>query len=161
MKKFTQLTALVATALTYGFAALAGPKDTTPPTPPAGEHSGEHTGGPGGAHGGPTTLPGIRVPKNVVIPDALKKSIDQYNALRQAETKIQKDLAAKLAGATEAEKQAIKDQLKSNREKFLEDTKQLRTDIREQIKALRAALKDTPPVDGGDKGGKGKGRKGG
>jgi hypothetical protein len=96
----------------------------------------------------------------VTIPDSLQKLIDQYNAQRKTETDAQKALLAKLAGATDTEKQAIKDQLKANRDKFLEDTKQLRTDIREQIKALRAALGDTPPVDGGDKGGKGKGRKG-
>ena len=160
MKSLTKLTALAAAVFTCGFAAFAGPKDgAAPPSPP----SGDHAGGPAGpgSHGGPIALPGIRVPKNIVIPDALQKSIDQYNALRQAETTIQKALIAKLTGATDADKQAVKDQLKANRDKFLEDTKQLRADIREQIKALRAALGDTPPVDGGDKGGKGKGRKGG
>ena len=154
MKILSRLSTLVATALTCGLTVIAGPSDqSVPPSPPVGEH-------PNG-HGGAAFLPGFRVPKNATVPEALQKSINQYNALRKSQTDVQKGLLAKLAGATEADKQAIKDQLKSNREKFLEDTKQLRTDIREQIKALRAALGDTHPVDGGDRGGKGKGRKGG
>ena len=160
MKHIKKLTALLVASLACGLVALAGPKEDRPAgTPPADGSGPSANGGPGG---GRFEVPGVgHLPKNVEIPDALKKALDEFNALRLKQTEIQKALAATLGTATAEEKAKIKEQLKANRDKFLEDTKQLRADIREQIKALRAALKDTPPVDGGDKGGKGHGRKDG
>jgi len=153
MKNLIKLTALMVAGLTCGLVTLAGPG-------PEGEKpEGPGKGGPGG---GKFEVPAVgHLPKNVEIPATLKKALEEYNALRLKQNELQKALATTLGTATAEEKTKIKEQLKANRDKFLEDTKQLRADIREQIKALRAALKDTPPVDGGDKGGKGHGRKDG
>lgn len=158
MKNLSKLTALVAATLTCGFVAFAGPDNAGRPGKPATPEAKQ--GGPGGAHR--FDVPGIGgIPKNVEIPDSLKKALEEFNTARQNQNKIQKDLAAKLGTATAEEKQALKEKLRANRETFLEETKALRTDIRAQIKALRETLKGTLPVDGGDKGGKGRGRKDG
>ena len=158
MKNLSKLTALVAATLTCGFVALAGPGDAGrpgKPTTPAAKQ-----GGPGGAHR--FDVPGVGgIPKNVELPETLKKALEEFNTARQKQIEIQKELASKLGTAKAEEKQALKEKLRSNRETFLDETKQLRTDIREQIKALREKLKGTLPVDGGDKGGKGRGRKDG
>jgi len=149
MKHLINVPALLAAALTCGLVAMAAPG------------GGE---GPGNRQNDTKHLevPGVgRLPKNVELPDALKKALDEFNALRLKQHELQKELAAKLGTATAEEKQKIKDQLRASRDQFAEDTKQLRADIREQIKALREKLKDTLPVDGGDRGGKGRGRKGG
>ena len=169
MKISNKLTALMAAAFTCGLVAFAGPNgggkpDGTPPvTNPDGTHPpGKPDEGRGGPGGGRFEIPGVGgIPKNVTLPDALKKELEQFNALRQAQNDKQKDLIKALGGATAEEKATIKEKLVANRAQFLDDTKQLRADIREQIKALRATLKDTPPVDGTDHGGKGPGRKGG
>jgi len=170
MKISNKLTALIAAGFTCGLVAFAGPNgggkpDGTPGTPPPSAGKPDDAGKPdgaGGAGGGRFEIPGVGgIPKGVTLPDALKKELDQFNALRQAQNDKQKELVKSLGGATAEEKAKIKEQLAANRAQFLEDTKQLRADIREQIKALRASLKDTPPVDGGDHGGKGPGRKGG
>lgn len=162
MKNLSKFTALLAAGLAFGTMALAGPKDDRPAPPNGGGNA-----GPKGDKVRPNDVtrfevPGIgKLPKDVELPDALKKALDEFNALRLKQTETQKELLAKLGTSTKEEKQAIKDQLRANRDQFLEDTKQLRADIREQIKALREKLKDTLPVGGGDKGGKGPGRKGG
>lgn len=151
MKTLNKLTAVVAAALTCGFVALAGPG---PGPGPGGKDK------PAGLGGRPDKIPGVGgIPKNAEIPDALKTALQQFNDLRQKQSEIQKEIAKKLVGASAEDKEKIKEQLRANRDKFLEDTKQLRADIREQIKALREKLKDTPPTGGEDRGGKRRGRK--
>jgi len=158
MKSLNKLAALMAAALTCSFGVMAGPggKPEDKPGKPETEANGPGRGGR------PDVLPGIgNLPKNVAIPDSLKKSIQEFNDLRQKQLELQKELAKKLGGASQTEKEALKETLRNNRTEFLEQTKTLRADIREQIKALREALKDTPPVDGEDRGGKRRGRKDG
>jgi hypothetical protein len=103
-------------------------------------------------------IPKLGIPRNATLPEDLKKLVEQYQTAAKKFAEDQKDLIAKIRGATDAEKAALKDQLKGNREKFLEDTKQLRADIREQVRDLRDKLKENGgAVDGGTEG-KGKGR---
>ncbi len=101
-------------------------------------------------------IPKIGVPPNASIPDALKVLIKQYQDAAQKFAASQKDLLARLKGATDEEKQKVKEQLKLNRDTFLSDTSQLRSDLREQLRELRNTLKGSTP-GGVDTDPKGKG----
>jgi len=103
-------------------------------------------------------IPKLGIPRNVTLPEDLKKLVEQYQGAAQKFAEEQKALISQIKGASEEDKSKLKDQLKTNREKFLEETKQLRADIREQVRDLRAKLKESgTAVDGGTEG-KGKGR---
>jgi gas vesicle protein len=106
-------------------------------------------------------VPNLGIPSKLTLPEDLQKLVDQFKAQAQTFVTSQKDLAQQLRGATAEQKDALKEQLKTNREKFLEDTKQLRADIRERVKELKATLQETRPVDAGAGEGRGKGRRGG
>lgn len=157
MKNFKKLSVIVAMALGFAGSILAddggdrgGDKPPVPPVPPKTE---------GGRPG--FEIPRLGVPPNANIPDALKALIAQYQDAAQKFAASQKDLLAQLKGATDEQKQKLKEQLKGNRDTFLADTSQLRSDIREQLRELRNTLKGSTPgaVDGGtDPKGKG-GRK--
>ena len=106
-------------------------------------------------------IPRFGVPKNANLSDDLKKLISQYQDAAQKFAAGQKELLAQLKGSTDEQKQALKDLLKANRQQFLDDTTQLRADIREQLRELRQKFKDSGAgaVDNGAEG-KGKGRPG-
>ncbi len=150
MNTFRKLTfALAAAAAVASFSSVfAG----DPPTRP------ERDGRGGNGRPPQVELPKLGIPRNVTLPDDLKKLVEQYQTAAQKFAEEQKALIAQIKGATEEDKAKLKEQLKGNREKFLEDTKQLRADIREQVRDLRAKLKESgTAVDGGTEG-KGKGR---
>lgn len=96
---------------------------------------------------------GIRVPDSLKNDAKLKELLAAAKLQQEAFRAEQKKLAAELKGATDEQKQQIKDALKANREKFLTDTKQLRADIRERVKELKAQLKPGNVDGGGEKGG--------
>lgn len=106
-------------------------------------------------------VPNLGIPTKLELPEDLQKLVDQFRTQAQTFVASQKELAQQLKGATAEQKETIKEQLKTNREKFLEDTAQLRADIRERVKELRATLQDSRPVDAGAGEGRGKGRRGG
>ena len=159
MKNLKQWAAIV--AMTLGLAGAAFADDNTgtgtgggngkPPKPPKVE----------GGRGNGLEIPKIGVPSNANIPDSLKALITQYQDAAQKFAASQKELLAQLKGATDEQKQKLKETLKANRDTFLADTTQLRADIREQLRELPNTLKSSTPgaVDGGtDPKGKG-GRK--
>ena len=105
-------------------------------------------------------LDGVRLPERFKDDAKLQELIAAAKTQREAFVAEQKELAKKLRGATADVKDKVKEQLKANREQFLEDTKQLRTDIRERVKELVTDLKAGNIKDGGKEGG-GRGRRGG
>ncbi|MEY3276428.1 MAG: hypothetical protein RL153_1695 [Verrucomicrobiota bacterium] len=151
MKLFRHLAILASTVIALG--ALA----QNPPAKPEGDGPGR-PGRPGGPGRPGLDIPRIGIPKNVELPEDVKKLVTQYQDAAKKFADEQKSLISQIRGATEEDKAKLKEQLKSNRDKFLEDTKQLRADIREQVRDLRAKLKENGgAVDGGTEG-KGKGR---
>ncbi len=171
MKTFTKFTWVVVVAVSLGGAAFADDQGgqrgagsgtgtgTGTVTPPPGRHDGVGNRPDGGR--GQIEIPKIGIPPNANLSDDLKKLITQYQDTAQKFAAGQKDLLAQLKGATDEQKQTLKDQLKANRQQFLDDTTQLRADIREQLRELRQKIKDsaTGAVDTGADG-KGKGRPG-
>ena len=131
MKLFRPLAILASTAV--ALATLAG----DPPTPPS-KPDDSRPGRPGGPGRPGIDIPRIGIPKGVELPEDVKKLVTQYQDAAKKFADEQKTLISQLRGATEEDKAKLKEQLKTNRDKFLEDTKQLRADIREQVRDLRA-----------------------
>jgi hypothetical protein len=153
--------ATLALALTTSDRLFAN--DSTKPTPPKRPERPEEGGKRGDkVRPGPfADVPNLGIPSKLDLPEDLRKLVDQFRTQARTFVASQKELAQQLKGATAEQKETIKEQLKSNHEKLLEDTAQLRADIRERVKELRATLQDSRPVDAGAGEGRGKGRRGG
>ncbi len=150
--------ATLALALTTSNRLLADDSTTTtrPDKPAEGGKRGENL-----RPGRFADVPNLGIPSKLDLPEDLQKLVDQFRTQAQTFVASQKELTQQLKGATAEQKETIKEQLKANREKFIEDTAQLRADIRERVKELRATLQDSRPVDAGAGEGRGKGRRGG
>ena len=105
-------------------------------------------------------MPRIGVPDKVLttLPQALQDQITKYREQSKTFIDAQRDLAKTLSSATEEQRNTIREQLKANRDKFLADTQQLRTEIRDQLKDLGVSVRDNKPGAGAPGGGKGPGR---
>jgi hypothetical protein len=110
---------------------------TTPPTPPP-------TEGPRGGRGPRIEIPRIELPAAVrdQLPQALQDQIARYRELSQTFIEQQRELTAGIRTATEEERNRIREQLRTNRERFLTDTQTLRTEIRDQIRETRHTLRE-------------------
>lgn len=157
-KKSLLLASMLAaiTALS-SFAQSAPPTPpTTPPTEkPARPEKPQRGRGPG------VEVPRIGVPDKVLstLPQALQDQIGKYREQSKTFIDAQRELAKTLSTATEEQRNTIREQLKANRDKFLTDSQQLRTEIRDQLKDLGVAVRENKPTDGGGTGGgKGPGR---
>ncbi len=166
-KKSFLLAALLATVTT-----LSSFAQSTPPTPPTGkppekpesQEKPENPEKPENSRGG--RGPGIEVPRIGVpekvfstLPQALQDQISKYREQSKGFIDAQRDLAKTLSTATEEQRNTIREQLKANRDKFLADTQQVRTEIRDQLKDLGVSVRENKPTDGGGSGGgKGPGR---
>ncbi|MFM7555102.1 MAG: hypothetical protein ACKPAH_07375, partial [Verrucomicrobiota bacterium] len=129
--------------------ALSSFAQATPPTDkPAGPE--KPVGRPGGPGRG-LEVPRIGVPDNVLstLPKALQDQITKYREQSKTFIDAQRDLAKTLKGATEEQRNSLREQLKANREKFLADTQTLRTEIRDQLKDLGVSVRGGRHGDGG------------
>lgn len=118
----------------------------TPPTP-------LEIKGKGEGKGGAVDSKGQQLPDSVKSDTKLQALLADAQKAREAFLASQKDLQAKLKGATADEKAVIKEQLKANQQKFLDDTKQLRADIADRLKELGVDLKTRGVNAGGNEGG--------
>ena len=93
-----------------------------------------------------STAAGTPVPPTVVdqdkdnIPSELKEIkslVKNFEAKRDAYVEAQKDLLAKLKGATPEQREAIREQLQDNRQAFLLDLHRFRTELREEIREIK------------------------
>ena len=128
--------------------------DTTTTTTTTDDH------GRGRGRGGQVEVPRIHVPGDVLsqLPQALQDQIARYRELSQAFVQQQRDLAASLRTATEEERNRIREQMRTNRERFLADTATLRTEIRDQLREIRQTLRDQTGSGSGSGSGRGSGR---
>ena len=165
-KKSFLLAALLATVTTLSsFAQSAPPTQPAqkPEKPEKQEKPEKPEGGRGGRGGrGPgIEVPRIGVPEKVftTLPQALQDQITKYREQSKTFIDAQRDLAKTLGTVTDEQRNAIREQLKANRDKFLTDTQQVRTEIRDQLKDLGVSVRENKPSGGGGSGGgKGPGR---
>ncbi|MGC8743134.1 MAG: hypothetical protein ACP5T0_04575 [Verrucomicrobiia bacterium] len=86
----------------------------------------------------PPGRPGIEPPVRPELPQEIKDLIAQFEQAKQDFLTAQKDLLEQLKNATTDEERAqIREQLKAQRDAWLEQTKELRQQIREALKELR------------------------
>jgi gas vesicle protein len=106
-------------------------------------------------------VPRIGVPEKVftTLPQSLQDQISKYREQSKGFIDAQRDVAKTLSTATQEQRNTVREQLKANRDKFLTDTQQVRTEIRDQLKDLGVSVRENKPTDGGGSGGgKGPGR---
>jgi gas vesicle protein len=157
-KKSFLLAALLATVTTLSSFAQSTPPTGKPPEKPAISGKPEK---PQGGRGPGIQVPRIGVPEKVftTLPQALQDQITKYREQSKTFIDAQRDLAKTLGTVTDEQRNAIREQLKANRDKFLTDTQQVRTEIRDQLKDLGVSVRENKPSGGGGSGGgKGPGR---
>jgi uncharacterized coiled-coil DUF342 family protein len=162
-KKSFLLAALLATVTTLSSFAQATPPAEKPEKQEKPEKPEKPEGGRGGRGGrGPgIEVPRIGVPEKVftTLPQSLQDQISKYREQSKGFIDAQRDMAKTLSTATQEQRNTIREQLKANRDKFLADTQQVRTEIRDQLKDLGVSVRENKRTDGGGSGaGKGPGR---
>jgi len=153
-KKSLLLASMLAAITALSSVAQTAPPTTPPTTPPEKPEVGRGGRGPG------MEVPKIGVPDNVLstLPQALQDQISKYREQSKTFIDAQRELAKTLSTATEEQRNTIREQLKANRDKFLTDTQQVRTEIRDQLKDLGVSVRDNKPGAGAPGGGRGPGR---
>ena len=151
------LAALLATATTLSSFAQSPEKPQKQEKPEKAEKQEKpETGrGPG------IEVPRIGVPEKVftTLPQSLQDQISKYREQSKGFIDAQREVAKTLSTATQEQRNTVREQLKANRDKFLTDTQQVRTEIRDQLKDLGVSVRENKPTDGGGSGGgKGPGR---
>lgn len=162
-KKMNTKKSLLLASMLAAITALSSVAQSTPPTPPTTPPTEKpaRPERPQGGRGPGVEVPRIGVPDNVLstLPQALQDQISKYREQSKTFIDAQRELAKTLSAATEEQRNTIREQLKANRDKFLTDTQQVRTEIRDQLKDLGVAVRENKPTDGGGTGGgKGPGR---
>ena len=74
------------------------------------------------------------------LPAEVAALIAEFEKQRDAYLQAQRDLLKQLKGATDEERARIREQLKAQREAWLEQTKAIREDIRKKMEELRDKL---------------------
>ncbi len=166
-KKSFLLAAVLATVTTLSSFAQSTPPTGKPPEKPENQQKPENPekpknpeGGRGGRGPG-IEVPRIGVPERVftTLPQSLQDQISKYREQSKGFIDAQRDMAKTLSTATQEQRNTIREQLKANRDKFLADTQQVRTEIRDQLKDLGVSVRENKRTDGGgSSGGKGPGR---
>ena len=154
------LAALLATATTLSSFAQSPEKPQKQEKPEKAEKQEKPENGRGGRGPG-IEVPRIGVPEKVftTLPQSLQDQISKYREQSKGFIDAQRDVAKTLSTATQEQRNTIREQLKANRDKFLTDTQQVRTEIRDQLKDLGVSVRENKPTDGGGSGGgKGPGR---
>jgi hypothetical protein len=107
-----------------------GDKKTTVTPPPPGQKSGME-------------LPGLNLPPGLreqLSPKVLEQ-LSKFQAGFEDYLKNRRELSEKLRAATGDQKKDLLDKLRSDRERFLGDTRELRTEINNQIAVQREKLR--------------------
>ena len=154
------LAALLATVTTLSSFAQSPEKPQKQEKPEKAEKQEKPENGRGGRGPG-IEVPRIGVPEKVftTLPQSLQDQISKYREQSKGFIDAQRNMARTLSTATQEQRNTIREQLKANRDKFLADTQQVRTEIRDQLKDLGVSVRENKRTDGGGSGGgKGPGR---
>ena len=154
------LAALLATVTTLSSFAQSPEKPQKQEKPEKAEKPKNPETGRGGRGPG-IEVPRIGVPEKVftTLPQSLQDQISKYREQSKGVIDAQREVAKTLSTAPQEQRNTVREQLKANRDKFLTDTQQVRTEIRDQLKDLGVSVRENKPTDGGGSGGgKGPGR---
>lgn len=147
MKKIETLRVLVAIGFAVVGVTAAADTGTTPPTPPA-------TNAPTAStkHGHVFVPPGTgrllhqpagsNRPADPVLPADVKALVQQFQTDQAGFIAQRQKLLDELKQASAADRAAIRDQLRDLRNKWLDEQKQLREDIRQRLQEIKDQLKN-------------------
>jgi len=106
-------------------------------------------------------VPEVKLPPNVEIPDSVKGLITDFRAQAQVYVDRQQEILKSYKGATTAEREQLKQQLKESREIWLSQTQEIRAEMKERLADLKRTLRDSRAVSAGIGEGGVHGRRGG
>ncbi|MCW5558192.1 MAG: hypothetical protein KIT22_10225 [Verrucomicrobiae bacterium] len=91
-------------------------------------------------------VPDIKLPPGVELPKSVKDLEANFRAQAQAYVERQKVLSQRAETATASERERIREQIKVNRAQFLQQTKQIRSEIKDRIREVHRSI--SRPLDG-------------
>ena len=91
----------------------------------------------------------VKLPPRAKVPEDMKQLVTEFR--KQAETYVErrKELLKQIKGASTEDRDRIKEQLKNNRQLFLDQTRDIRSEISERIKELKTTIKENRPQAAG------------
>lgn len=95
------------------------------------------------------SVPEVSLPPGLVLTDDLRSIVNNFRTQAQSFIDQQNDVMKQYRGATVEDRERLKLQLKANREGFLEQTRELRSELKQRASELRRDLKDARPLDAG------------
>lgn len=81
-------------------------------------------------------------PERLNLPQEVRQRILEFEKMRETYLAQQKELLRKLKGSTEEDRQSIRDQLRDQREAWLEKARRFRDEAQQRMEELKAQLPD-------------------
>ena len=103
----------------------------------------------------------LQVPPNLKLSEEMLRLIDQYRTQAEAHVATQRSLIAQMRGATQEQWVALKEQIRTSQELFMEETAHLRMDLHERLTELKSTLQESAALEAGVQDPNSKGRRGG
>lgn len=93
-------------------------------------------------------IPEIKLPTHVELPASVRGLAADFRSQAQQYVERQKVLSARAETATAAERERIREQIKANRAQFLQQTRQIRSEIKDRIREVHRSIGNSRPLDG-------------
>ena len=103
----------------------------------------------------------VKLPPRAKVPEDMKALVNEFRKQAESYVEQRKELQKQIKGASAEDRQRIKEQLNATRQLFLDQTRDIRSDINERIKELKNTIKENRPQNAGaSEGGGGRRRHG-
>lgn len=93
-------------------------------------------------------FPEIKLPSNVELPESVRGLAADFRSQAQQYVNRQKVLSERAETATAVERERIREQIKANRAQFLQQTRQIRSEIKDRIREVHRSIGNSRPLDG-------------
>jgi len=100
------------------------------------------------AKGVAADIPVVHLPSNVELPKSVRDLEADFRLQAQQYVERQKGLSQRAETASSSERERIREQIKANRAQFLQQTRQIRSEIKDRIREVHRSIGNSRPLDG-------------
>lgn len=91
----------------------------------------------------------VKLPPRAKVPEDMKQLVTEFRKQAESYVERRKELLKQIKGASTEDRERIKEQLRVTRQSFLDQTRDIRSDIAERIKELKTTIKENRPQAAG------------
>jgi len=93
-------------------------------------------------------LPELKLPPDAQLPESVRGLAASFRSQSQQYVDRQKRLSLQAETASAADRERIREQIKANRAQFLQQTRQIRSEIKDRIREVHRSIGNSRPLDG-------------